>query len=35
VSPPHDVGGMTALVAATVTLASLGLIARSHQAASA
>ncbi|MBV8769328.1 MAG: arginase family protein [Hyphomicrobiales bacterium] len=32
VSPPHDVGGMTALLAATVTLGSLNLIARNHQA---
>jgi agmatinase len=32
VSPPHDVGGMSALLAATVTLGSLNLIARNHQA---
>ncbi|MFI5013837.1 MAG: arginase family protein [Hyphomicrobiales bacterium] len=32
VSPPHDVGGMSALLAATVAFGSLGLIARSHQA---
>ncbi len=32
VSPPHDVGGMSALLAATVTLNSLQLIARQHQA---
>jgi len=33
VSPPHDVGGMSALLAATVALGSLNLIARNHQAA--
>ena len=32
VSPPHDVGGMSALLAATVTLNALNLIARQHQA---
>ncbi|WP_063776763.1 arginase family protein [Microvirga massiliensis] len=32
VSPPHDVGGMSALLAATVTLNALHLIARQHQA---
>jgi agmatinase len=32
VSPPHDVGGMSALLAATVALGSLDLIARNHQA---
>jgi agmatinase len=32
VSPPHDVGGMSALLAATVTLGSLNLIAHNHQA---
>ncbi len=31
VSPPHDVGGMSALLAANVTLGSLNLIARNHQ----
>ncbi|MBN8940758.1 MAG: arginase family protein [Rhizobiales bacterium] len=31
VSPPHDVGGMSAFLAATVTLNSLQLIARQHQ----
>lgn len=35
VSPPHDVGGMSALLAATVALNSLQLIARQHQAANA
>jgi guanidinobutyrase len=34
VSPPHDVGGMSALLAATVALGSLSLIARSRQAMS-
>jgi agmatinase len=32
VSPPHDVGGMSALLAGTVALGSLELIARNHQA---
>lgn len=32
VSPPHDVGGMSALLAATVTLNALHLIACQHQA---
>jgi agmatinase len=32
VSPPHDVGGMSALLAGTVALGSLDLIARNHQA---
>jgi agmatinase len=32
VSPPHDVGGMSALLAGTVALKSLDLIARNHQA---
>ncbi|MGL4286200.1 MAG: arginase family protein [Phreatobacter sp.] len=31
VSPPHDVGGMSAFLAATITLNSLQLIARQHQ----
>lgn len=31
VSPPHDVGGMSALLAAQVTLNALNLIARQHQ----
>jgi agmatinase len=35
VSPPHDVGGMSALLAATVALGSLNLIARNHQAEAA
>ena len=34
VSPPHDVGGMSALLAGTVALGSLALIARNHQAES-
>ncbi len=33
VSPPHDVGGMSALLAGTVALGSLNLIAHNHQAA--
>ena len=32
ISPPHDVGGMSALLAATVTLNTLHLIACQHQA---
>jgi agmatinase len=32
VSPPHDVGGMSALLAANVALGSLSLIAQNHQA---
>jgi agmatinase len=32
VSPPHDVGGMSALLAGTVALGSLDLIARNYQA---
>ena len=32
VSPPHDLGGMSALLAGTVVLGSLSLIARNHQA---
>ena len=31
VSPPHDIGGMSALLAGTVALGSLNLIARNHQ----
>jgi len=31
ISPPHDVGGMSALLAAQVALGSLNLIARNHQ----
>jgi guanidinobutyrase len=31
ISPPHDVGGMSALLAAHVALGSLNLIARNHQ----
>jgi len=32
VSPPHDVGGMSALLAGNIALGSLGLIARNRQA---
>lgn len=35
VSPPHDVGGMSALLAAQVTLNALNLIARQHQSRAA
>ena len=35
VSPPHDVGGMSALLAAQVTLNALNLIARQHQSKAA